>query len=212
MKLTLLLIILNVAVFLFTLTDFSYYIENFGFSMDNFLSGKYYTIFTAMFLHDSILHLASNMIALLFLGGAVESKVQGWQYILVYFAAGVAGSLSFFVPIFRYDPSIIGVGASGAISGMIGLGTFMSPGKLTMFPLIIPIPFVIAGAIYFLTTSALVFATEEQVAYPAHLFGLATGALVGFVWSQQRFKNLIMFILIVLLIVTLPYILQAVFA
>jgi len=212
MKLTLLLIAINISIFLYSLTDFGYYLETYGFSINNFLAGRYETLITAMFLHASFLHLASNMVALLFLGGAVESKVRSWQYILVYFLAGVAGSLSLFVPIFGYDPNTIAVGASGAISGLIGLGTFLAPGKLTMFPLIIPIPFVLAGALYFLTTSALLFATENQVAYPAHLFGIAVGALVGLAWSQQRVKNLIMFIFIVVLIVALPYILQVVFA
>ncbi|HLC39263.1 MAG TPA: rhomboid family intramembrane serine protease [archaeon] len=211
MKITLTLVVITIAIFLFSLSNFDYYIENYGFNADNFLSGRYETIITAMFLHGSFLHLASNMVALLFLGGAVESKVRSWQYILVYFAAGIAGSLSLFVPIFGYDASTIAIGASGAISGLIGLGTFTSPGKLTMFPFIIPIPFVIAGALYFLSTSALLFATEDQVAYPAHLFGIAVGAIVGLVWSQQRVKNLIMFILIVAMIIALPYILQLVF-
>jgi len=208
MKLTLLLIIINIAVFLFSVTDFDNFIETYGFSVDNFLSGRYETLVTAMFLHAGFIHLASNMIALLFLGAAVESKTKAWQYIIVYFLAGIAGSLSMFVPIFGYDTSTIAVGASAAISGLVGLGTFISPGKLTMFPIIIPIPFIVAGALYFLTTSTLLFATEEQIAYPAHLLGLFAGAAFGFVWSKERIKSLILFIFTVIFIVALPYILQ----
>jgi len=210
-KITLLLIALNVIVFLYTLTDFNYFVPRYGFSIEGFLSGHYETIFTAMFVHASLVHIASNMIALLFLGWSIESKVKAWQYLLVYFLAGIGGSLSLFLPIFGFDASTIAVGASGAISGLIGLGIFMTPGKLTMYPIIIPIPFVVAGALFFLTTSALLFSTEGSIAYPAHLFGLFIGAAFGFLWSQHRFRSLIMFIFIVGLIIALPYILPLVF-
>lgn len=211
MKITALLIILNVLVFLYTLTDFNNLVTRYGFSIDGFLAGHYETLITAMFIHASFVHIASNMIALLFLGWSIESKVKAWQYILVYFLAGIAGSLSLFIPIFGFDASTIAVGASGAISGLIGLGIFMAPGKLTMYPIIIPIPFVIAGALFFLTTSALIFSTEGQIAYPAHLFGLFTGAIFGFAWSQHRIRSLIIFILMLGLIIALPYILPLVF-
>ena len=211
MKLTLVLIIINIVVFIYSLTDFNYFLDTYGFSVDNFLAGQYETLVTSMFLHANFLHLASNMIALLFLGGAVESKAKSWQYIIVYFLAGIAGSLSMFVPIFGYDSSTLAVGASAAISGLVGLGIFISPGKLTMFPIIIPIPFVIAGALFFLTTSTLLFATADQVAYPAHLLGLASGAIFGFLWSKERIKSLILFIFTVIFIVAVPYIIQWIF-
>jgi len=210
MKITLFLILINIIVFVYSLTNFEYFIDNYGFSVNAFLSGHPETLITSLFLHGSFIHLASNMIALLFLGGAVESKVKSWQYILVYFLAGVVGNLSFFIPIFGYDAMTIGVGASGAISGLVGLGIFISPGKLTMFPFIIPIPFAIAGAIFLLTTSALLFSTQEQIAYPAHLLGIAAGAAFGFAWSKHRIKNLIIFIFLVALIIALPYILRTV--
>lgn len=211
MKLTLILIIVNILVFTYTLTDFNNLVSRYGFSIDGFLAGHYETLITAMFIHASFVHIASNMIALLFLGWSIESKVKAWQYLLVYFLAGIAGSLSLFIPIFGFDASTIAVGASGAISGLIGLGIFMSPGKLTMYPIIIPIPFVVAGALFFLTTSALLFSTEGQIAYPAHLFGLFVGAIFGLAWSRHRIRSLIMFIFIVGLIIALPYILALVF-
>lgn len=211
MKLTVFLIIVNILVFLYTLTDFNTLVTRYGFSIDGFLAGHYETLITAMFIHASFVHIASNMIALLFLGWSIESKVKAWQYLLVYFLAGIAGSLSLFIPIFGFDASTIAVGASGAISGLIGLGIFMSPGKLTMYPIIIPIPFVVAGALFFLATSTLLFSTEGQIAYPAHLFGLFIGAIFGFAWSQHRIRSLIMFIFMVGLIIALPYILPLVF-
>jgi len=211
MKITLTLISINIIAFVLSLANFNPIIENYGFSVNNLLSGHVETLVTSMFLHGSFLHLAGNMVALLFLGGAIESKVKGWQYLLVYFLAGILGNLSFFIPLFGFDYSTIGIGASAAISGLVGLGTFVSPGKLTMFPIIIPIPFVIAGALFLMLTSAMLFSTEGQVAYPAHFVGIITGAIFGFLWTKHRIRNSIIFIILVLLITIFPFVLQVVF-
>jgi len=206
MKLTLLLIALNVAVFFVTFPSINFYISNFGFSPINFLSGKYYTIITSMFLHANLMHLAGNMVSLLLLGWAVEKKTRPWQYLLVYFVAGIAGCLSLFVPIFGYSPETLAVGASAAISGLVGLGILISPGKLVMFPAVLPLPFAIAGAIYLVATISGIFA-PGVVAYSAHLFGFLAGAAFGFVWSEERVKNLLIFVAMLILIVLLPTIL-----
>jgi membrane associated rhomboid family serine protease len=206
MKLTVFLILVNLAVFFVTIFNPGYYIENYGFSVDNFLAGKYYVAITAMFIHNGILHIANNMIALLFLGSAVESKVKSWQYLLVYFVAGIIASFSLFLGgLFGYGSDTLAVGASGAIAGLIGLGTFISPGKWTMFPFIIPIPFVFAGALFFLSTSTLLF-SQGQVAYPAHLFGIFAGATFGLLWGQKRKMHIAIFISVVIFILLLPYI------
>jgi rhomboid protease GluP len=205
MKLTIFLILINLAVFFVEIQNPDYYIQNFGFSVNNFLSGKYYVVITSMFLHGGFLHIANNMVALLFLGSAVESKVKSWQYYLVYFVSGVFATVSmFFGSLFGYGPDTIAVGASGAIAGIIGFGTFISPGKWTMFPFIIPIPFVVAGAIFFLSTSTLLFA-QGEVAYPAHLFGIFAGAAFGLLWGDKRLKHIAIFISVVAFIILLPY-------
>jgi membrane associated rhomboid family serine protease len=80
--------------------DFDYFFTNYGFSVSNFLSGKYYTAITSIFLHANIWHLVANMVALWLLGTAVESKVKSWQYFLVYFLGGILGNLLMFPLIF----------------------------------------------------------------------------------------------------------------
>jgi len=207
MKLTLLLIIINVLVFFYSLNAPENFFVSYGFSVSNFLSGKYYVLITSMFLHAGVFHLANNMIALFFLGSSIESKVKWWQYLLVYFLAGILGCLSMFIPIFGYSSTDIAVGASAAISGLIGLGAFVSPGKLTFFPFIIPVPFLVAGAIYFLSTASLLF-VQSNMAYPAHFAGLLGGAVFGLIWGENRLKRMILFILICLLILALLYILR----
>ncbi len=208
MKFTLLLVLVNVVVFFYTMSNSDYFLENYGFSINSFLAGKYYLPITSIFLHLNLFHLISNMLALLFLGGAVESKIGGLKYLLVYLLSGIAGSLAAFVPIFGYSPDILFIGASGAISGIIGVGIFVSPGTWTLFPFrIIPVPFVIAAALYFILTTSLLF-VEEGIAYPAHLTGMLTGMVFGLFWGEKRLFRFFLFIFVIGLILALPYILR----
>jgi rhomboid protease GluP len=211
MKLTLLLITINIFVFFFSLSNFDFYLTNFGFSIDNLLSGKIYVLVTSMFLHASFLHLAGNMIALFLLGWTIEKNVSKWKYILVYFVSGILGNLAAFIPIFGYDSSTIAVGASAAISGLVGMGIFVCPGKMVIFPSIIPLPFVLAGAIYFLSNLSNLFEISN-IGYPAHILGMMTGAMFGLIWGENRIKRLFLFVFLLILVLTLPLIIDYIFA
>lgn len=206
MKLTVVLIIINVLIFFYTLTDLEYYVTEFGFKPSSFLSGKYEIIGTAVFLHASFGHLFFNMVALFLLGSPIEEKIESWQYLLVYLLGGLIGNLAMLVP-FLFSPDTIGVGASGAISALVGLGTFFCPGKLVVFPSVLPLPFVIAGGLYFLSTAMNLF-LPSQIAYPVHFVGMIVGSIFGLMWSRERTKRILMFAITLLLIVSLPYILR----
>lgn len=206
MRLTLILILINVFVFLYTLTNFEYYITEYGFSSGSFLAGRYGIVGTAMLLHAGSGHLFFNMIALFFLGSSLEKKVEAWKYLLVYLLGGIIGNLAMLV---FFPPDTIGVGASGAISALVGLGAFFCPGKLVFFQSIIPMPFVVAGALYFLTTAMNLF-VPSQIAYPVHFVGMIVGSVFGLIWSKERTKRIFIFVITLLLIVLLPYILRMV--
>jgi rhomboid protease GluP len=209
MKWTLLLILANIAVFLAMLPDPDYYISNFGFSAQAFLSGKYYLLITAMFVHAGLLHLAGNMVALLALGAAVEGKVSAKKFFGAYFLAGLAGMASPFIPFFGYTATTLFVGASGAISGLVGLGIFTCPGKFVWFPEIIPLPFAIAGALFLMTTISGIL-TPSQVADSGHLLGFLIGSFLGLAWTKDRLKNILVFAAVFALILFFPLILQTI--
>ena len=78
---------------------------------------EYYRIFTGMFLHAGIIHLAFNMYALYILGKQLESFLGKTKYILVYLGSGIFGSL---MSLAINSGVVMGVGASGAIFGLIG--------------------------------------------------------------------------------------------
>ena len=82
--------------------------------------GEAYRLVTAMFLHGGLIHIAFNMMVLMDIGPVVEEVYGSARYLFLYVATGVAAFvLSAFTP-FRVQP-VLGVGASGAILGLIGL-------------------------------------------------------------------------------------------
>ncbi len=79
--------------------------------------GEWWRLVGAMFLHASVIHLAFNTLALYWLGSIVEQAIGTWRFLLIYFAAGLAGSAGALV---FSSPFAITVGASGAIFGIMG--------------------------------------------------------------------------------------------
>lgn len=209
MKLTIALIILNVMIFVLTFSVRIDIINKYGFRPVAFLEGKYHLILTSLFIHYDIFHLGFNMMALFLLGTSLEKKIDYIRYIIVYFISGMIGNLTMLIPFF-YSSESVGIGASGAISGLVGLGTFFCPGKLVIFPSILPLPFVVAGAIYFLLTALNLF-TPSQIGYPVHMVGLLVGMAFGLFWSKNWIRGILIFIVTLVLIIALQIALAMMF-
>jgi membrane associated rhomboid family serine protease len=80
---------------------------------------------SSMFLHSTVLHLASNMWFLWIFGSTVEDRAGRIRFILLYLLSGVAAII--FHSIFTQYPEIPVMGASGAISGVIGAYVLLAP-------------------------------------------------------------------------------------
>jgi membrane associated rhomboid family serine protease/DNA-directed RNA polymerase subunit RPC12/RpoP len=169
---------------------------NFGFA-PNYLVGKDsgwaeysplmpFTIFTHMYIHSygSFFHILSNMIFLLFLGVPFEEKVGPWVFLAIYIIAGIFGSI--FTSMFALmsagaagqNPAGIGIGASGAIFGILGAFIATYPNERIMFPLIIirkwPV-WVIAGIYFGIETMIAAANPEDGVGHYAHIGGFVGG-------------------------------------
>jgi len=83
---------------------------------DIVLHKQIWRLFTAMFLHGGIEHIAMNMLSLWFIGRVAEVWLGGVSYIGIYFISGLMGGLA---SIYMH-PVTVGVGASGAIFGVFG--------------------------------------------------------------------------------------------
>lgn len=78
--------------------------------------GEWWRLVTSMFLHGSYLHIALNMYSLYYVGSILEIQIGRLQFLLLYFASGIAGSAGALV----LSPLSPTVGASGAIFGVLG--------------------------------------------------------------------------------------------
>ncbi len=150
------------------------------------------TTFTAMFLHGSPMHLIGNMVFLWLVGCMIEMSCGRAIYLATYLLTGIISCL--FFGLIYSDSSIPLIGASGAISGMMGFYTilfarkkvavFLSLGFYftnTRVPALILLPFWIGKEIY-----QIFLGGPSNVAYAAHLGGLVSGAVFGVCHQKIR--------------------------
>ena len=80
-------------------------------------NGEFFRLFTCMFLHADLVHLACNMYALYLIGPQVERYYGRWRFLLIYIISGLLGSV--FSCVFMSEMTF-SLGASGAIFGLFG--------------------------------------------------------------------------------------------
>lgn len=151
------------------------------------LRNQPWTIVTYMFLHDGIFHILFNMITLYFFGIFVIGLVGETAFLVTYFVGGIVGGLFYLAlsPVLGTTYSAV-VGASGAIYALGGLLMVMRPNiRVITFPIPIPMPLWIAILIGFV----LVTFTSANIAWQAHLGGLAYGAAVGFYYRRREYRR-----------------------
>ncbi len=149
------------------------------------------TLFSAMFLHAGFMHLAGNMLFLWIFGDNVEHRLGRPLYLLVYLATGIAGTLCFAL---LSGPSTNPlVGASGAISGVLGAYFVFFPRNhvrvlwvLIIFVRVFTIParWVLGFYLVVQNLFPILIGAGGSVAYGAHFGGFLAGAAVA--WLAER--------------------------
>ena len=147
------------------------------------------TLFSSIFMHGGWLHLGGNMLFLWIFGDNVEHRIGHVLYLVFYLAVGVVASMA---QILTNTGSIIPtLGASGAISGVLGAYLVMFPtNRVTvfLFRFLMPVPAIVAIGIWavfqFISGLGVAAATSETggVAYMAHIGGFVAGVVAGFVF------------------------------
>ncbi len=120
------MVLLNVLVFIglsiFGSTLDGAYMTRHGALYSSYLitNREYYRLFTCMFMHFGFIHLATNMLSLIVLGGMVEEIAGKIRFLFIYLLSGiVASGVSFFAQLISENGEV-SAGASGAIFGLIG--------------------------------------------------------------------------------------------
>lgn len=205
---TLILVILNVLVFAFesvlTPEELFSFVDMVGVIPSEFTSHRdgleFSRLLSSMFVHGGFLHLAGNMWFLWLFGDGVEDRLGHIKYLLVYLSCGVLAALSqIFVD---NNSSVPMIGASGAISGLLGAYYCLFP-KATVstlflagiFSRILEIPAAFYLSVWFLMQLfAGIFVEASQkgeanIAFWAHIAGFLAGILITKAILQFRNRN-----------------------
>jgi membrane associated rhomboid family serine protease len=186
---TLVLIVLNIGIFLFSLQDFDFIILSFGFipAYANAL-----TAFTSMFLHGGFDHLLGNMWYLWIFGDNIEGVFGKIHYLFFYLASGFAAVGAHYLT--NTGSLIPTIGASGAISGVLGAYLVLFPQArirvYSRYTGVARVPAITMLGLWFLiqllfSATSLFGETGSGVAFAAHAGGFAFGYLYA-----QGFKRL----------------------
>jgi membrane associated rhomboid family serine protease len=138
------------------------------------------TLLTCMFLHEGWQHIFFNMLFLFVFGDDIEEALGRWRFLAFYLLSGVAGSLAYVSVNAHSDLPLIG--ASGAISGVLGAYMLIRPcAKVAVFFwfLVFRVPAWMVIGLFVLTQIVHLAGTDNDgVAYMAHVGGLTAGVLL----------------------------------
>lgn len=159
-----------------------------------------FSLITSMFLHGSIMHLVGNMLFLWIFGNNIEDATNHGRFIVFYIVTGIAASMTHMLIDVR--SAIPTIGASGAISGVLGAYLMLYPRAqvLVLIPLgfftrLMYVPAGVALGIWFLLQiiqgSMTVGRTGGGVAWFAHAGGFVAGMLLIGLFKRRsvRFFN-----------------------
>ncbi len=205
------LIVVNVLVFIFELSlgeRLSEFFDLFGVVPATYFELKesgapfflvYYPFLTSMFLHGGWMHLIGNMIYLWVFGDNVEDKMGHFRFLLFYILCGI---VAVYAHIYTNPHSEVPtVGASGAISGVLGAYFVLFPHSrvIALIPLFFFFDLIEVSAFVFLgfwfilqffngiaSLSAATYATTGGVAWWAHIGGFVAGVVLSFLFVRKR--------------------------
>src|SRR5918994_1955962 len=147
----------------------------------------YLTLLISMFMHGSLMHLFGNMLFLWIFGDNIEDEIGHGRYLGFYLVTGVLASIAHVVSTFVLadNPYIPSLGASGAISGVMGGYLVLHPHRrvrVIMLRMLTEVPAYVAVGLWFVFQLISAFGVIGQgpqsgggVAFMAHIGGFLAG-------------------------------------
>jgi membrane associated rhomboid family serine protease len=151
-------------------------------------------LLTSLFLHANFMHLFGNMLFLWIYGDNVEHRMGGGRYLLAYLATGIAATLVHWMT--SPDSPLPTVGASGAISGVLGFYFLWFPQNKVRLLMLLPpvfmnvfmVPARVVLGFYLVLDNVVPFLVEGGrgggVAHGAHIGGFVAGVIAA--WIHDR--------------------------
>jgi rhomboid protease GluP len=135
---------------------------------------QYWRLLTSCFLHFGIVHIGMNMYVLYLIGPFIETVFGRLRYLVIYFIAGLAGSI---VSVWVH-PAAVGAGASGAIFGLYGaVFGFLLIRRRTLNP--VAMKSIGKSAGIFILYNVVYGSISGTTDLSAHIGGLIAGFLAG---------------------------------
>lgn len=165
---------------------------------DSTFVNTYFPFLSYMFLHGGFIHLIGNMWYLWIFGDNIEDSLGRVKFVLFYLLCGIGSALVHVY--FNSQSGVPCVGASGAISGVLGayMVTFPKARVLVLIPLFIiwefiELPAVVVLGFWFLIqffsgTAAISSAHGGGVAWWAHIGGFVLGIIFIKIFSKSRYR------------------------
>jgi membrane associated rhomboid family serine protease len=196
---TITLIILNVIMFYLEWQNGDDFVTRYSVVPRDFTDGGSYpwvTLFSAMFMHGGLAHIAGNMLYLYVFGDNVEDEMGSMKYLAFYLLAGIAAT---YAQIYA-DPmsQIPNLGASGAISGVLGAYLVLHPRNRVRVwfgwfvfhvPAFMVLGLYIVTQVISATASTMDVPGQGGVAYMAHVGGFVAGVILVFFFRNPRHKE-----------------------
>jgi membrane associated rhomboid family serine protease len=159
----------------------------------------YLTIIIAMFMHGGLLHIAGNMLFLSIFGDNVEDSLGHFRFLLFYLVAGVLASAAHIIVCVVTGDGLLtpSLGASGAISGVMGAYLMLFPGNRVRVLVFNIIPTTVSAIVaigfwfVFQVINGLGYlggTRGDGIAYAAHIGGFLFGFLGIRSWLPARRK------------------------
>ena len=194
------LIGLNILVFLFQVTlpaaQQQGFVATYGMIPVEITQGQdYYTMVTNMFLHGGWMHLIGNMLFLWVFADNIEAIIGKIPFLLFYFCGGICASLAHLA--FDLNSPVPAIGASGAISAVLGAYLVMFPASRVKIYVLYFFRSLYVPAIYFLGIWAVQqfingfisivpsSAFTSGVAWWAHIGGFIFGVTIGYIIRRR---------------------------
>jgi len=147
----------------------------------------YITFFTSIFMHGSIAHIFGNMFFLFIFGDNIEHRLGHFRYFIFYLICGILASVAHIIVTYTLGNNslIPTLGASGAISGILGAYLILYPRKrvrVILFYFLTEVPAIVAIGMWFIfqviSGIGVLGNQEGGVAYGAHIGGFIAGVIL----------------------------------
>ncbi len=160
----------------------------------------YITLITSIFMHGGIAHIFGNMLFLWIFGDNIENRLGHLRYLIFYFVCGILASLAHVYSTVMLGGNLLipTLGASGAISGVLGAYMLLFPKKrvsVIVFYFITDMPAIMVIGLWFvfqLVSGLGLLGAGSQgggVAYGAHIGGFLAGMILVKFFARGRQRN-----------------------